>query len=83
MLKPLPFDIFELQETNLPVRLTKTTNERRIVRLHETLLKVKEISKVVPVNWTMGVEGCTSWMKRPELNCTRCVRHLMKPDQGL
>ncbi|GFW75199.1 hypothetical protein TNCV_449031 [Trichonephila clavipes] len=36
MLKPLRFDIFELQETKLPVRLFNTTNERRLVRGHET-----------------------------------------------
>ncbi|GFV39884.1 transposable element Tcb2 transposase [Trichonephila clavipes] len=32
MLKHLRFDIFELQETNLPVRLINTTNERRLVK---------------------------------------------------
>ncbi|GFV07720.1 hypothetical protein TNCV_4942221 [Trichonephila clavipes] len=41
MLKHLCFDIFELQETKLPVRLINTTNERRLVQGHETLLKVK------------------------------------------
>ncbi|GFX96269.1 hypothetical protein TNCV_2291571 [Trichonephila clavipes] len=41
MLKPLRFDIFEPQETKLLVRLTNTTNERRLVRGHETQLKVK------------------------------------------
>ncbi|GFY21817.1 hypothetical protein TNCV_1169611 [Trichonephila clavipes] len=29
---PLRFDIFEPQETKLPVRLTNTTNKRRLVR---------------------------------------------------
>ncbi|GFW93658.1 uncharacterized protein TNCV_4541871 [Trichonephila clavipes] len=26
------------------------------------------------VNWAMGVQGYTSWMKRPELYCSRQVR---------
>ncbi|GFW96492.1 transposase [Trichonephila clavipes] len=41
MLKHLRFDIFELQETKLPVRLINTINERRLVRGHETPLTVK------------------------------------------
>ncbi|GFT45178.1 hypothetical protein TNCV_1544361 [Trichonephila clavipes] len=41
MLKHLCFDIFELQKTKLSVRLINTTNERRLVQEHETLLKVK------------------------------------------
>ncbi|GFV62137.1 hypothetical protein TNCV_4109401 [Trichonephila clavipes] len=32
-----------------------------------------------PVNWTMGVKGSTSWMKRLELHCSRRVRPLIKP----
>ncbi|GFV24250.1 hypothetical protein TNCV_3445031 [Trichonephila clavipes] len=39
--KPLRFDIFELQETKLPVRLIKTTNERILVQGHENPLRVK------------------------------------------
>ncbi|GFY26957.1 uncharacterized protein TNCV_930981 [Trichonephila clavipes] len=34
MHKHLRFDIFELQETNLPVRLINATNERRLVQGH-------------------------------------------------
>ncbi|GFU88211.1 transposable element Tcb1 transposase [Trichonephila clavipes] len=42
MLKHLRFDIFELLETKLPVRLINTTNERRLVQGHETTpLRVK------------------------------------------
>ncbi|GFY29540.1 hypothetical protein TNCV_2627101 [Trichonephila clavipes] len=41
MLKHLRFDIFELQETKLPVRLVNTTKERRLVQGHETPLRVK------------------------------------------
>ncbi|GFU86163.1 hypothetical protein TNCV_368211 [Trichonephila clavipes] len=42
VLKHLRFDIFELQETRLAVRLINTTNERRLVQGHETPLRVKE-----------------------------------------
>ncbi|GFY15420.1 hypothetical protein TNCV_1572311 [Trichonephila clavipes] len=43
MLKLLRFDIFEQQETKLPVRLIYTTNERGIVQGHELIpLRVKE-----------------------------------------
>ncbi|GFT55005.1 hypothetical protein TNCV_2325191 [Trichonephila clavipes] len=35
MLKHLRFDIFELQETRLPLRLINTTNERRLVQGQE------------------------------------------------
>ncbi|GFU29697.1 MAM and LDL-receptor class A domain-containing protein 1 [Trichonephila clavipes] len=41
MLKHIRFDIFELQETKVPVRLINTTNERRLVHGHETPLRVK------------------------------------------
>ncbi|GFW59644.1 hypothetical protein TNCV_2756531 [Trichonephila clavipes] len=42
MLKHLRFDIFELQETKLPVRLISTRNERRPVQGQETTtLRVK------------------------------------------
>ncbi|GFV43806.1 hypothetical protein TNCV_1658511 [Trichonephila clavipes] len=27
-------------------------------------------------NWAMGVKGCTGWMKRPELYCSRRVPSL-------
>ncbi|GFU54612.1 hypothetical protein TNCV_2160851 [Trichonephila clavipes] len=37
----LRFDIFELQETKLPVRLIITTNERRLVQGYETPKRVK------------------------------------------
>ncbi|GFV25090.1 uncharacterized protein TNCV_1006841 [Trichonephila clavipes] len=37
----LKFDIFQLQETKSPVRLFNTTNQRRTIQGHETLLKVK------------------------------------------
>ncbi|GFS55396.1 hypothetical protein TNCV_1626871 [Trichonephila clavipes] len=38
---PLRFDIFELLENKLPVRLINTTNERRLVQGHETPLRMK------------------------------------------
>ncbi|GFX02611.1 uncharacterized protein TNCV_728651 [Trichonephila clavipes] len=42
MLKPLRFDIFELQGMKLLVRLINATNERRVVQGHETTpLRVK------------------------------------------
>ncbi|GFU28991.1 uncharacterized protein TNCV_471081 [Trichonephila clavipes] len=41
MLKHLHVDIFELQETKLPVRLINTTNNWRLVQGHETPLRVK------------------------------------------
>ncbi|GFU06740.1 retrovirus-related Pol polyprotein from transposon 17.6 [Trichonephila clavipes] len=42
MLKHLHLDIFELQETKLLVRLINTTDERKLVQVHETTpLKVK------------------------------------------
>ncbi|GFT82322.1 hypothetical protein TNCV_4651211 [Trichonephila clavipes] len=41
MLKHLRFEILELQDTKLPVRRINTTNERRLVQGHGTLLKVK------------------------------------------
>ncbi|GFY18712.1 uncharacterized protein TNCV_2399341 [Trichonephila clavipes] len=41
MLKNLRFDIFELQETKLPVRLINSTNERRVVQRHEAPLRVE------------------------------------------
>ncbi|GFT42746.1 uncharacterized protein TNCV_2345491 [Trichonephila clavipes] len=55
MLKILHFDIFELQETKLPVRLIDTTNERRQVQGHETTpLRVKgNIEDMFTVNWKM------------------------------
>ncbi|GFV93619.1 uncharacterized protein TNCV_1989311 [Trichonephila clavipes] len=41
MLKHLRFDIFEIQETKLPVLQINTTNEWRLAQGQETLLKVK------------------------------------------
>ncbi|GFT39792.1 hypothetical protein TNCV_4869501 [Trichonephila clavipes] len=41
MLKYLRFDIFELQETKLPVRLINTTNERKLVQHEINLLRLK------------------------------------------
>ncbi|GFS86095.1 hypothetical protein TNCV_1583421 [Trichonephila clavipes] len=42
MFKHLRFDIFQLQETKLPVRLINITNVRRLVQGHETIpLRVK------------------------------------------
>ncbi|GFS74973.1 hypothetical protein TNCV_1396381 [Trichonephila clavipes] len=40
-LSHLRFDIFELEETKLPVRLINTTDEQRLLEGHETPLKVK------------------------------------------
>ncbi|GFY17520.1 hypothetical protein TNCV_3518751 [Trichonephila clavipes] len=42
MLKYLRFDIFELQETKLPIRLITTTSERRLVQGHEAPLRMIE-----------------------------------------
>ncbi|GFU13646.1 putative LOC100569746 [Trichonephila clavipes] len=39
MLNHLRLDIFELLETKLPVRLINTTNKRRPVQEHETILQ--------------------------------------------
>ncbi|GFS94515.1 hypothetical protein TNCV_2015251 [Trichonephila clavipes] len=84
MLKHLRFDNFELQETMLPVRLINTTNERRLVQGHETPMREKgDIKDSSPVNWTMGVKGCTSWRKRPEFYCSQRIKHRIKPDQNL
>ncbi|GFT53398.1 uncharacterized protein TNCV_3324061 [Trichonephila clavipes] len=41
MLKHLRFDIFELQEMKLPVRLINTTNKWRLVQGHVPSLRVK------------------------------------------
>ncbi|GFY06282.1 uncharacterized protein TNCV_2680741 [Trichonephila clavipes] len=67
MLKHLRFNIFELQETKLPVRLINTPNERRLVQGHETtpLRRKGDIEDAYSTVWTIGVKGCTSWMKRP------------------
>ncbi|GFU71663.1 transposable element Tcb1 transposase [Trichonephila clavipes] len=47
MLTHLCFDIFELQETKLPIRLINITNERRLVHGHETTpLRVKRDMQV-------------------------------------
>ncbi|GFW50605.1 hypothetical protein TNCV_2889071 [Trichonephila clavipes] len=79
MLKDLRFNVFELQETKLPVRLINTTNERRLVQGNETtLLKVKGDIEDVSSELDNGVKGCTSWMKRPEFYCFRRIRNLMK-----
>ncbi|GFV93446.1 hypothetical protein TNCV_1987611 [Trichonephila clavipes] len=54
MLKDLHFNIFELQEPTLPVRLINTTNERRLVQGHETtpLRMKRDIEDVCSVdNW--------------------------------
>ncbi|GFV19032.1 transposable element Tcb2 transposase [Trichonephila clavipes] len=56
MFKHLRFDIFELQETKLPVRLINTTNERRLVQGHETApLRVK--GDIEDVSSELGDEG--------------------------
>ncbi|PRD26276.1 UNVERIFIED_CONTAM: hypothetical protein NCL1_38567 [Trichonephila clavipes] len=54
MLKHLRFDIFELEETKLPVRLINTTNEWRVVQGYEIPLRLKgDIEDVSsPVNRT-------------------------------
>ncbi|GFW51311.1 hypothetical protein TNCV_3254401 [Trichonephila clavipes] len=76
MLKHRRFDIFELQETKLPVRLINTMNKLRLVQGHETTpLKVKGDMK--------EVKGCTSWMKLSEFYCSRRIRHLIKPVEDL
>ncbi|GFX55471.1 hypothetical protein TNCV_267591 [Trichonephila clavipes] len=40
---------------------------------HQTIpLRLQgDIEDVEVGNWTMGVKGCTSWMKRPEFYCFR------------
>ncbi|PRD36110.1 UNVERIFIED_CONTAM: hypothetical protein NCL1_09648 [Trichonephila clavipes] len=40
--KHLRFDLFNLQETKLPVRLINTTNDRRLVKGHEITLRVEK-----------------------------------------
>ncbi|GFX49424.1 hypothetical protein TNCV_3342021 [Trichonephila clavipes] len=82
MLKHLRFDIFERQETKLLVRLING-DQLKDTGHKITALKVKGDIEDVPVNWTMRVESCTSWMKCREFYCSQRVRHLIKPVQGL
>ncbi|GFS63546.1 fibroblast growth factor receptor-like 1 [Trichonephila clavipes] len=51
--KPRPYGTAQ-QETKLLIRLINTTDERRLVHGHGDTFRG---------NWTMGVKGCTSWMK--------------------
>ncbi|GFU48200.1 hypothetical protein TNCV_4626261 [Trichonephila clavipes] len=59
----------------LPVRRINTTNEWRLVQRHGDTRQLHKgwrgISKRFPVNWITGVEGSTSWLKRPEFYCSR------------
>ncbi|GFX27900.1 hypothetical protein TNCV_3083231 [Trichonephila clavipes] len=56
MLKHLRFDIFELQETKLPVRRINTTYEWRLVQGHEiTPLRVKRDIEDVSYELDNGV----------------------------
>ncbi|GFV97276.1 hypothetical protein TNCV_2037861 [Trichonephila clavipes] len=72
MLKHLRIDIFELQETKLPVRLINITNEWRLVQEHVTPLRVKRhIEEDVSIEMDNGVKACTSWMKCPQFYCSR------------
>ncbi|GFU25345.1 hypothetical protein TNCV_3054091 [Trichonephila clavipes] len=57
MLKPLRFDIFELQETKLPVRLIKTTNEGILVQGHKNPLRVKRDIEDVSSELDNGVKA--------------------------
>ncbi|GFW75153.1 hypothetical protein TNCV_448581 [Trichonephila clavipes] len=57
MLKHLRFDIFELQETKLLVRLINTTKERRLVQGNETQLSVKGNIKDVSSELDNGGES--------------------------
>ncbi|GFV38445.1 hypothetical protein TNCV_4393261 [Trichonephila clavipes] len=69
MLKHLRFDIFELQETNLPVQLINTTNERKVAQGYEIPLRGKRYFEVVSSELDlMGVKGSNaqSWMECPE-----------------
>ncbi|GFU11960.1 hypothetical protein TNCV_3265581 [Trichonephila clavipes] len=90
MLKDLRFDIFELQETKLPVRLINITNEWKVVQGYEIPMRVKgDFEDVFNELDTMGVKGCNaqswskSWMKCPEFESYRRVRHLIKLAQDL
>ncbi|GFY32876.1 hypothetical protein TNCV_4025001 [Trichonephila clavipes] len=84
MLQLLRFDIFELQEMKLPVRLINTTNKWRLVKGHGTApLSVKENIADASSEVIMGVKGGPSWMKFPEFYCSRCVKHLVKPVEDL
>ncbi|GFV39959.1 hypothetical protein TNCV_435741 [Trichonephila clavipes] len=57
----LSFDIFELQEPKLPVRLNNTTNERRLVKGHGTIPpKVKGDIEDVSSELDNGGKGCPS-----------------------
>ncbi|GFV65129.1 hypothetical protein TNCV_457931, partial [Trichonephila clavipes] len=48
-----------------------------------TALSVKEDIEDVSSELDNAVKGCTSWMKRPELYCSRRVGDLIKPVQDL
>ncbi|GFX68612.1 hypothetical protein TNCV_1800251 [Trichonephila clavipes] len=57
-------DIFELQETKLPVRLINTTYARILFQGHErSLLRVKGDFEDIYSELDNRVEGCTSWFK--------------------
>ncbi|GFW97908.1 hypothetical protein TNCV_1426711 [Trichonephila clavipes] len=57
----LRLDIFELQETKLPVRLINTIIERRQVQEHGTTpLKMKRDIEDPSSELDNGVKGCTS-----------------------
>ncbi|GFU32437.1 hypothetical protein TNCV_338041 [Trichonephila clavipes] len=62
MLKHLRFDIFELQETELAIRLINTTNERRLVQGHET----------TPIRVKGDIEDVSSEQKLG-LNAQNCI----------
>ncbi|GFT73916.1 hypothetical protein TNCV_4895481 [Trichonephila clavipes] len=57
LIKHLRFDIFELQETNLLMRLINTTNEWRLFQEHETPLRVKGDIEDVSIELDNGVKG--------------------------
>ncbi|GFV18227.1 uncharacterized protein TNCV_170301 [Trichonephila clavipes] len=85
MLKHLRFDIFELQEMKLPVRLISTTNEWRLrTRGLETIpLRVKGDIEGVSNELDNGGLKLHFLDETPKILLTRRVRHPKKPVQGL
>ncbi|GFU24536.1 hypothetical protein TNCV_2264891 [Trichonephila clavipes] len=81
MLKHLRFDIFELQETKLPLRLINTTNKLRLVQGHETTqLRVKGWDEKMDGDCkakfaagTVGFEAGVSLFTDPISDVVKCI----------
>ncbi|GFX15977.1 transposable element Tcb2 transposase [Trichonephila clavipes] len=63
MLEHLRSDIFELQETKLPVRLINSTNERILIQGHETPLRMK--GDIEDVSSELKYDACRRQIYRP------------------